>query len=161
MLKLAQGVAVGQAIDAGHFVNDQHAIKVVVLVLPDASGQTGAFEGEGFAGQVLGRDGDSDGAADLTVDVGEAKAALLAVFGLAAGVGKGGIDENQVVFWLTSGVGNEKAPGKANLGGGQTHPGGLVHELEHAKGDVPNILVNGGDGRGFTAEGRVGVKEDA
>src|SRR5262249_54509306 len=78
-LELAQGAARRQPADWAEFVDEQHAVQVVDLVLPQPGGQVAALQLDELALQRVGLHLYRLGAADFLVELREAQAALLAL----------------------------------------------------------------------------------
>ena len=80
------GRAVLEAGHLGHPVDDEHAVEVVVLVLPASGEEAGAGGCEPFSIEAGGGDRDRLGAKDIAADVGKAQAPLLVGDNVALGV---------------------------------------------------------------------------
>ena len=107
-----------------------------------------------------GVDGDAKGPGDVAGYVGDAQAALVAGVHLLGRIGKLWINKDPVIFWLPRRIGDKKPPAQPDLGGRQAHATGLVHELEHPGGDLPNLIRDLWDGLTGLTEHRIGVKDD-
>jgi len=154
-----QLAAMGEALDGGHFVEQEDAVEVVEFVLDGAGGQSGDFGDVLAAFEVLVTDLDASGAGNLDEDAGEAEAAFLTGDGLVAFEDEG-VDHGDVAFLRGRQVDDAEAEGEADLCGGETDAVGALHGGEHHFGGLAKLVIELGDGLGFAAKEIVGVAED-
>src|SRR5258706_8370996 len=155
LLQLFENAAAGQAGYGAHAVQDQRAIEVVGLVLPDAGNVTVGGFLDGVALQVLGLQAEAFAAPDFGGDVGETEAALFAFF-FVFGFGEDGIDVDADVLFFAGGVHHEEADVLADLRTGQPDASGFLHQLNHPKGEFAQFWRKLRDRLARFSQARVG-----
>src|SRR5580700_7591854 len=118
------------------------AVEVIDFVLEGAGEELCALHLEPVAIEVLRFDGDFGRTRDLVANVRQAEAAFFSVL-LAFSMNDFRIDENDFIFrsLLVAEVDDGDAPRDADLGRGQADANGLVHRLEHVRGQRAELVV--------------------
>jgi hypothetical protein len=142
-----------------HSVGEEGAVEVVKLVLPDARREPRRHLVDRLLVEVPGAHVHLLAAGHHDVDVGQAETPLLGLF-LAFAVAHLRIDVDAVVAGLARGVHDEQADVLAHLGGRKSDPPGLAHQLQHARRQGAEALVEGGHWSAHLLQPGVGVVDD-
>ena len=158
-LRAGEQLLVGDLVGAVHTVDDEMAVKVVGLMLPDACQEAVSLRFDYLAGGVEGFDPATLGSADVYADVRYGQTPFLRL--LRAGeIGQLGIDIDMVVLGTTRGVADKQAEVCTNLGTGQSDAPACVHKGKHPGDQIAERAVKNLHRPAPGAQAHVGIHPD-